>query len=116
MVSQWHGPHWLHGFRLGSPTSCNPGLDVLEVPCEITNVGGQLPGQIQTPPLKNIPLYHKGHHQSLVSQVGPTQMIVLPNGMPAHSSDEIAWHMAGLHLKMGLNGQEVISNQKVDVS
>ena len=48
-------------------------------------------------------------------QVCPTYMVVLPNGMPAHSSDEVTWHMAGSHCKMALEGQEVISDWAVDI-
>jgi len=65
-------------------------------------------------PLHDISLGHKGQHQGPREQVGLTY-IVLPNGMPAHGSDEVAWHMAGSHLKVALNGQEVISDQEVDV-
>ena len=53
-------------------------------------------------------------HQILQPQVRPTHMMMLPNGIPAHSSDEVAWHMAGSCLKVGLNGQEIISNWQVD--
>ena len=42
-------------------------------------------------------------------------MVVLPDGMPAHSSDEVAWHMAGAHLEMALNVKKVVSDWEVDV-
>ena len=48
-------------------------------------------------------------------QVGLTYMVVLRNGMPAHSSDEVAWHVAGSHCKMSLEGQKVIGDWVVDI-
>jgi len=38
-----------------------------------------------------------------------------PQGMPAHGSNKVAWHMAGEHLEMALNGQKVIGDWEVDI-
>jgi len=41
-------------------------------------------------------------------------MVMLPNHMPAHSSDKVAGHVAGLGHDMALEGQEIVSNGVVD--
>ena len=103
--SQGHHPCGLHGHRSSSPTSCDPGLHCLEVPCEVANIHGQFPWRISFLPLQHLFLGHKSQHQILGPQVRHTHVIMLPNGMPAHGSDEIAQHMAGSSLEVGLNGQ-----------
>ena len=74
-----------HGCRSSSPTSHDPGLHLLEVPHGFANVRGQFPWGISSLPLQDILLSHKSQHQGPREHVSPTYMVMLPDGMPAHS-------------------------------
>jgi len=54
-------------------------------------------------------------HQHCRTQVKATYMVKLPNGMPTDGSNKVGGHLTGPHPEMGLNHQQVISNQEVDI-
>ena len=57
---------------------------------------------------------HRCQHQDPQEQDNPTYMVMLPNHMPAHSSDQIAGHVAWMSHDMALQGKEIISDQVVN--
>jgi len=42
-------------------------------------------------------------------------MVKLPNGIPTDSSNLVAGNMTWLYLEVGLNHQQIISNQQVNI-
>ena len=59
-------------------------------------------------------LDHKSQHWGPQEQDDPTYMVMHPNSMPAHCSDEVSRHMAGLGCDMTFHSQEIIGDRVVD--
>ena len=57
---------------------------------------------------------HRHQHQDPLEQDDLIYVVMLPNQMPAHSSDQIAGHMAWMSHHMALQSQEIIGDQVVN--
>jgi len=110
-------PQGCHDHRRSNSPIRNPSLGLLKGPRKFANIFGQLPGRIGSLPSNDIALRkHKHQHQDLWNRGNLTYIVVLPNRMPTHCSDQISRYRARTSREMPLQGQEIVGDWVVNTS
>jgi len=99
-----------HHHLFNNSPQCNPHFHVLEGLHKVTDISGKLPRRINSLPMQGILLDDRNQHKMLQAQMQLTYMVQPPNCMPAHHSNEVPRNVTWLHLEMGLDGHQVVSD------